>query len=345
MIVGVCGLGYTGSGAVHDLLREYSCCLIEDEEEMAFAYRPDGLEDLQYHICSPVRFMSSDVAIQRFRQYMISNYKKRDGRSDEQINNAYKTIDKFIEEITQVKWQGFWGFDAANESTSWMKSMIWRLKLHNWWRKRKKNIFCDDRPCRDMRLSILSKQDFEIKAKSFTSDFLTALGYSGKEYVVLDQAFSGDDPTRSFPYFYDPKAIVIDKDPRDLYLLCKYEIPDRTPWIPTHRVQDFIEYYRLIRNDYRNILYKNNVLLLKFEELIYEYDSSTRKIEEFLGIPSSSHTEKYKHFDPKVSIYNTQLFRKYPQDIDDIILIEAELSQYIFDYKKYAALESFGKSF
>ena len=68
MIIGVCGLGYTGSGAVQDLLKEYE--EIEDltgDYEFGFVYKPDGILDLRHHLVeAPCRDLSSNVAIKRF---------------------------------------------------------------------------------------------------------------------------------------------------------------------------------------------------------------------------------------------------------------------------------------
>lgn len=73
MIVGVCGLGYTGSGAVLDLLKEFDENYVIDAMEFALAYTPDGLEDLEYHLVkSPSRYFSSDIAIKRFKNYIKS---------------------------------------------------------------------------------------------------------------------------------------------------------------------------------------------------------------------------------------------------------------------------------
>lgn len=73
MVVGLCGFGYSGSGAVFDLLLEYTGLRVSKDCEMSFLYRPDGLTDLHYHLTHPARFFSSDYAIKRFR-YKIHKF-------------------------------------------------------------------------------------------------------------------------------------------------------------------------------------------------------------------------------------------------------------------------------
>ena len=72
MIIGVCGYGYTGSGAMLDLLREYKdFSQLKDDVELIFSYYPDGLESLAYHLYeAPSRYMSPDIAMHRFETFM-----------------------------------------------------------------------------------------------------------------------------------------------------------------------------------------------------------------------------------------------------------------------------------
>lgn len=65
MLVSVSGYNYSGSSAVIDLLAEYSetNCV---KQEIAFAYMPDGLLDLEYNMNHTATYFNGDVAIQRF---------------------------------------------------------------------------------------------------------------------------------------------------------------------------------------------------------------------------------------------------------------------------------------
>ena len=102
---------------------------------------------------------------------------------------------------------------------------------------------------------------------------------------------------------------------------------------PTFTVDDFIEYYKdqmsLIRK------YSENVLLVRFENLIYEYDSEVSKIENFLGI--SSHNKPKKYFDPAISIANTQMSLRFPKLEEDIKKIEEKLPDYLYPFDESRA--------
>lgn len=343
MIVGVCGLGYTGSGAVIDLLKEYDSVQVQRGGEFWISYRPDGLEDLAYHVNNPSRFTSSDVAILRFEKLIarFCQYPQKWGlQSAEPILQLTK---EYIDSITQVHWKGFWTFDPSLSS---------KLGFFFKWRCFKKLYYkypdrlrksADRYLSRDMHLSV-NPDGFYEKTQKYISDLLHLLGYDDNGIVALDQGFSGDNPLKSFPLFKNPKAIVVDKDPCDLYVLCKKEIKADCRWVPTDNVDDFIEYYRIIRQGYQR-LNDEKILVVRFENLIYEYDKTKKEIETFLGLGGTAHKRPLTFFNPKKSINNTQLFRKYPELKEDINKIEQSLQNYIFPYENYPVLSQFGKSF
>ena len=52
-----------------------------------------------------------------------------------------------------------------------------------------------------------------------------------------------------------------------------------------------------------------------------------------------------KYFIPEMSAANTNLIRKYPEFAEDVEKIKAELSEYIFDFDQYDAIDSSNQSF
>lgn len=344
MVIGLCGFGYSGSGAVYDLLREYSGLTVTQDCEMSFVYRPDGITDLQYHLFHPVRFFSSDYAIKRFNNKIhkfFRNHPEVWGLKD--YNGIYKLTEAYLDSLADVKWKGWWSQDAAYlEGSSFL---VYRLlnKLTAPFpalniKIQKKFYF------RDMFLSVCPK-DFVEKTQKYLVDLYSILGYDiENETVILNQAFSADNPTASSVFYKNAKAIVVDKDPRDLYLLLKKESFRDCSWTPTDNVMDFVKYYNLMRRDYQDIN-KEVDLLIKMEDLIYEYDSSIAKIEDYLGVEKDRHIHPLKYFVPKKSINNTQLFRKYPDMKKDIDVIEKELEKYLYNFDKYPIKTSFGKAF
>lgn len=343
MLVGVCGLGYTGSGAVIDLLSEYDGLQVESNIELSFSYRPDGLEDLAYHLMNPRRFTACDVAISRFRDKMKKEFSGNPHFwGIHSFESLQKETDNFINSITQIRWKGFWTYDVSNYC--YFKQRIYGaiIRLHRYLPKLalyiEKKLFY-----RDMYFSITPK-DFYIKVRQYTNRILELLGYDTSRLIVINQLFSGDNPIKGFPFFDSPKAIVIDKDPRDLYISCKKVVKYDCAWVPTDDVKQFVEYYKSIRNQLYT-LNDNNVLIVKFEDLIYNYEKEVSRIEHFLGISHSIHIKKKKVFNPDKSIANTQLFKRYPCYNADIKYIEENLRDFLFDYSKYDSVAPQGDAF
>lgn len=343
MIVGICGLGYTGSGAVIDLLSEYEGLQVESNVELSFSYRPDGLEDLAHHLMSPKRFTACDVAISRFKKKMEKDFSGKPSfwgiKSFVPLLNA---TDDYIDSITQIKWKGFWSYDIDN--CGYFKQRMYgaTIRLHKYCPKLalslERILFY-----RDMYFSINPCDFYEI-TKQYTSKVLELLGFDINKTIIVNQLFSGDNPLNSFNFFYEPKAIVVDKDPRDLYILCKEIVKYDCAWTPTNNVVQFVEFYKSTRKQLYSIESKD-LLVVRFEDLIYNYDQEVSKIESFIGLDRESHVKARTLFNPSKSISNTQLFKRYPCYQEDLNYIEENLKEYLFNFKNFESISPQGKAF
>ena len=93
MIVNVSGFCWSGAGAVHDLLREYSDVefLAVDWEkvdlEFTLLWEPDGIRDLEYKLCQKHNsFGDSNTAIKRFLRLVKAQNKTSFLHYDTQFN-------------------------------------------------------------------------------------------------------------------------------------------------------------------------------------------------------------------------------------------------------------------
>ena len=136
---------------------------------------------------------------------------------------------------------------------------------------------------------------------------------------------------RFIPYFKenDIKITVVDRDPRDVFLLGK---KFQSNVFPKKDVKKFCEWYEWTRSIFYKDEQPKEVLLLNFEDLVYDYENSRRRIFEHFGIDQIHHTPQFKYFNPEKSIANTQVWRLYPQYSQDINYIEKHLSKYLYDF-------------
>jgi hypothetical protein len=182
----------------------------------------------------------------------------------------------------------------------------------------------------------------ETTKKYIDAILVRYMGRQRGRNFVLDQPFSPNNPEKSFPYFENPAAIVVDRDPRDLYLYEKfYRRPHKRNGLFPTDVEGFVSVYRNLREN-MPYLKSNNVLNIRFEDMIYEYDRTTKKIVDFLDLKEHSHPKTI--FKPEISASNTRLFDVF-NDKENIHYIERELPEYLYPYQNYEKLENRGRIF
>lgn len=346
MIIGTCGFASTGSSAVSDYLKEFDENQVLTQFEFTIPYLPDGLEDLEYHLTQHVcRDDSCGIAIPRFRRCVK---KKFEALLAKQFSVSPKQLDeiteKFIKSIVQLEWKTSKRTDVLlNPSwffAFWGDRMMKRRILPRI--QRKVGHVVDMWPYRKVEVSIYPENYVEA-AKQFIRDILTSMGADFNKNIVLDQPFLGSNPVRSFRFFDNPKAIVVDRDPRDNYLFTKLVLYKTENIMPVDDVKTFVKYYRLFRDKHPYKQPNDDVLCIHFEDMVYNYEETTKRIRKFCQL-TQNHRPK-SIFDPSLSIANTQLYLRYPEYAKDIDYITKELPEYLFDFNRYPKPSTFGTMF
>jgi len=333
MIIGACGFGATGSSVVTDYLKEYDNIIVKDDLEFTYLKSLDGMLFLERAVMNPYnRTGDSIAAIRRFQELVKRkkhSYEKH-GLSSEVFEQSAKD---FIDAITMTKWH--W--------TSRVEKKGWRYSPTNILRKYmlKKVIPAKEKklghrftswPMEEVRLSVRPDNFYEA-AQKHVDELLKGMGLDQDKIIALDQPFAGNNPQVCFPFCKDPYAVIVDRDPRDLYVFGKTKLMGKMHFFPIDRVEDFIIYYRCLRKGQPYLQVHPKILSIRFEDLVYEYDKTTTKLREFLHLPENPHPKSV--FDPSLSIANTQVFKRYPQFAEDVKKIEEALPEYLFDFSKY----------
>lgn len=346
MIIGACGFVGTGSSAVSDYLREFDEVSVIDNFEFVLSHAPDGLEDLNFQLnfhCA--KYTSSAVAIERFRRHFFNSvvYANKDRGKNKKLIEA---CDKFIEYVTQAEWQGFGAVDEQLFCGRNYENRYINMRTRKTARKIKSKISnltgkdISGYPMHELHFS-LQPDNFNLYAKQLIIDVLSILEVDFSKKIVLDQPFSGTNPCLGFPYFEDPKAIIVDRDPRDLFLLAKnYYRRNGTGYQLPVDIEEFVNYYRRLRECRFFNADDKNVLLIQFEDLIYRYEETTQKINEFCEL--NIEKKKSKIFDPNISVRNTQLMKRYPKDQVYVDYIEKMLPEYLYDFKEFGDVDVSG---
>lgn len=345
MIVGACGFGSTGSSAISDYLLEYGEDYVQvlDNIEFTWVSGVDGLIDLQYHLSNAHAVtMDSIVAIDRYikrAEESLREYRKY-AKIPEDV--FMKSTYEFINSITSVEWDWYVGMPK-----NFFKKVLELYILRNRVIPRIEKILQRKISCYPMERVRLgyNATDFEQKAKKHVKELLTAMGADFSKIIVMDQPFAGNNPQACFNFFEDPFAVVSDRDPRDNYVFAKTRLLGKSfaHLMPTDNVEDFIAFYKGIRENQPYKQENKRVMSIHFEDMVYDYENTTSKLRRFLHLPDNPNPRTI--FDPDISISNTQVFKRYPQFSKDIEKIEKELEEYLFDFDKFGVKDITGPMF
>lgn len=337
-IITCTGYGTTGSSAVTNIIEEFeSVKSLSAEFECSFLHEPDGIRDLESALHEGHR-LKSDLAIKRFLRLADMLNKQRLFKKYFNGNFARHSED-FIASICIAHWNGSW--HRGSDTIKFSKEDLLYYNLA-------KQVFLNEYSY--SRYSLFEPNSwhpaYHMRNKSYYAHFtdsfyLKAQEYIGKliaeievhvdgEKILIDQFFPAYDISVYLNYAPDTKVIIVDRDPRDMYVLNKSSWGES--YIPTDDVDTFIRWYRGIRFSQQQEVQNKNVLLLHFEDLIFNYETSLDEIKCFLNFTDKDHIKKLKCFNPAQSIKNTYKFKNYPQWKDDVLKIEYELSEYCYHF-------------
>lgn len=328
MIIGACGFGSTGSSVVTDYLLEFNTIQVLDQMEFTWVTNADGIIDLDRKLNSPVnRTVDSIIAINRFKQLVNKHLRayRRIGRIDSEV--FQESAEKFINSITQLKWDWYLPHQQSLFRTYVADLLMKSRVIPAVERKLGRRIKCW--PMEEVSFAVCP-QNFDEAARTHVHELISALGADFSKPIALDQPFAGNNPQACFKYFEDPYAIVVDRDPRDNYIFANTKLIGMQHFMPNQPVEDFVAYYRALRDNQPYKQHHERILSIKFEDMVYHYDETTKILRDFLHLPENPNPKSI--FDPALSMANTQLWKRFPQYAKDIEYIERELPEYLFDY-------------
>lgn len=310
-VVSVQGFGYSGSGAVVDVLREYNNCNVfgyVDPEgslsnqvtasgEMDFIRHSGGLFEIEKHIGDNNIFQND---------FLLHNYLKL--VSSTSICQVYD----------DVKYLFYDFFDKISENNIWNQNN----RYYN-------AYLLPSGKSELLFLKSMTYMEYVEVASSFLVSVFNSINTSKKDIIVLDQVFSdmNFDYNHYAQYCDNLKFIAVYRDPRDVYTFAKIKDVE---WIPHNNVSDFINWNRIM---YRNFdIHSNSYLSVRFEDLVTNYERTINVIESYVGLNNSNHIFKHKHFSPSVSAQNIEIWKDHIYEFGkDFEEIYNNLTAYCFD--------------
>ncbi len=330
----------SGSSAVTALIREFEgFCGATGSQEFIFLHCPLGVFDLEDKLLLSNNIFTSDEYLHLFRERMCEldhlkfwwpgNYRFFVGP------DFMHYVDTFIESLIDYKMDQFWYMSERPSN----RYLIFQKYIQAIWRHFFPRFKCW-KPIlnrKGVTFAYPSKEKFYQCARTFLMSVIDSIS---KDDVILDQLLLPHNLYRMDRYFQpgEAKVIVVERDPRDVFIQNKYFYTKAHVEIPYPQdVKEFCRFYRQIR-EMEKPCDQADILRIHFEELIYEYEKTVKKIREFLGVSEKQHLQKREFFKPEVSINNTQIYELRPEYQQEANYIATHLKEYLysFPYKRVA---------
>ncbi len=332
-VVDLSGYSFSGKSAVYDLLNEFDGYISHSKLfEFELLRTADGVLDLENalaHNWSPVR---SSEAIRRFKR-LINKYGGTNsiwsrltsiGHQYDTFFPGFTEISKgYIRTLIKASWESDWPF-ALNDLP--ISSVLYRKFIRKLGVKSSFEF--------EVYLSRISDKEFiNITKAYFHNLFSSILGESDRA-IVLNNSFEPFFPLNSHKFFSEPKSILVDRDPRDIYVsVLKQGIVQGAnvgKAVSGSNVNDFINRFLIYRTG--NVNDHEDILNLSFERLVLDYESSKRMIIKFLGEDESVHIFPKKYFDPTISIKGIGLWRNVSGQLQkEVNIIHSELKEFCIE--------------
>lgn len=327
----------TGSSAITDFFSEFDNIYSLTNYEFRFLQDPDGISDLEFNLVENHNRHNSGHALKRFKRLVDFNsgtfFNKR---YEPFFDNQYKKLSyDYIKSLTDFTFKGYWFYDLYDKGKLYY---YWKVLPQKIYRKlfpsKEECSFVNILPNEITYCSHPSQEKFLKCTRLYLERLFTIANKGNKSYIMVDQIIPPSNVDRFTKYFSDIKVFVVDRDPRDVYLLSKYIWKDHV--IPTDSVEIFCKWFKYTRMHRKSEKYNvNTTMLIQFEDLIYNYDETINKLISWVGINKMHHIRNREFFDPDKSIKNTRLWKQYPQYNSEVLKIEKLLSEYLYDYSKY----------
>ncbi|MCI8466458.1 MAG: hypothetical protein HFI63_11520 [Lachnospiraceae bacterium] len=315
----------SGSSAVVDYIKEFkNVSFPQQEVECRFLQDPDGISDLEFQLIDNWHRLNSGFAIKRFEQFAKRyhhHYSLLFGK------NWAIYAQKYADSLKDFTFNGYWHCDISifpvyMKAYYYMRRAINRIMPEKLKKKPDYNYF----PGAVSYHSHLSKEEFYRNTRLFVENLCKSVFHDRQSLIILDQFVSTTNIKRYMNYAEDLKVILVDRDPRDVYIE-EQHIDDHV--LPVE-VQLFAKQFSDMRIGQAKEILTDNVLKIQFEDMLYKYEETTRTIRDFLELDEKDHINKFKYFNPKNSIRNTKLWERYPGYDEEMKILQSLAGDYFY---------------
>jgi hypothetical protein len=192
-----------------------------------------------------------------------------------------------------------------------------------------------------VNVTSIKESDFVSLTQKYLTDLFSTIKEENDQVMVIQNALEPFNPTHGLRLLKDGKSIIVQRDPRDIYASLFIQNDAYIPNYETNYmwelkknmlgasdIQNFCHRQWVYFNQ-TNLLENQNVLRLRYEEIVLDYENVLKTIYNFLEIDESFHIHKGNFFNPKLSVKNIGLWKKFP-DQKLISIIQRDLNQFCY---------------
>lgn len=333
-VITATGFYGTGSSAITDLLSDCDNVECKGDYEIRILHDPYGISDLEYNLIENPNRHNTSNAIKKFKWNVdFLSGKWWNKRYEKYFDGKFKKYSyEYIENISEFIYNGKWHWDIVERGyTFWLINRCYNKffsvikKIFHIKNEVNHNLL----PKNEKAYAGIDNEELFLKnTNKYMNKLLNAISTKKDSILCVDQLVPPSNFTRYSRYVKGIKIFVVDRDPRDIYLL------EKKVWkgniVPCYDVETFCKWYRWTRRMYEKSVKTENVMKIQFEDLIYDYENTLDKVLKFAKIEKTHYN--LNHFDPNKSILNTKLWEKYPEYYNDISYIAKHLSEYCYKY-------------
>lgn len=311
-IVSVQGLGFSGSGAILDLLCEVDDCYVMGKDENAIVIGNDHKGAFE------VEFLRLAGGLFELEKYIDSdNIFQNDAMANRFISciNAFPLFQN--DRKVRVIFYDFFESILDLEISDVVGTPF--------------NPYLYDRidTCHIFFFKKMSISSFRLQCKKLLLRLFNYLNSDKKSYIVLDQFLQDNtlDISKFHDYVPDSKIILCYRDPRDVY---QFALDNNIGWIAHDNADHFVKWYKQLT---RNVnINAKEYLVIQFENLVFDYENQVEKILSFLDISKKAHNPSLKRtfFNPDISKQNIGLWKKEGNQQTDFKYILSQLKDYCY---------------
>lgn len=342
----ISGFGMSGSSVVSDILKEISSSYVMKSEFRLFT-DPDGLISLESALTDNWNFFQADTAIKRFLKlaYALSHEKSKNKGAYGFLSHQkdfgidfYKGALKFVDNLVEGVYQGLWTgiYTPARRKPIMDFKNRWNQVLNDKDELRRvinsSDILEDRAVCGDMYIAnpLIESEFLELVHEFLGSLIYGVLKKEGKHAFVFDEGYAAMNPEKVMRYIpaKNKKMAVVLRNPLDVFVNIQIS---RRLFVP-EEVDMFIKWQKAIFKRWERLSYdENDLLFLRFEDVVLAYENNLAKIFDFFGVNKALHVNKKTIFNPDKSKKKINLYKEY-LEIETLEKLKEGLNSILIKY-------------